>query len=129
MNNFVQVDPHYQTPEQCAKLAPYADEASQQEMKDSRGCFVLNHDNPDTLRAYNTTGDILRYIEAHRFDKRGPDAADTRVRTAMVQPQDPVAFGLCWKGVPDDNPCANTTTSRAWISLVRHSTAVRGSCP
>lgn len=99
-------------------LAKYADAQSQRELSDPRGCFVLNHDTPSTLRPYNTTGDLLRYIQVPLGSVRVWLRSHTQEHETQINAGQPVVLGLCWKNVPGGNPCANTSASNAWLSLV-----------
>ena len=97
------IDPNFQGPLFCA---------SQQRVqaKDPRGCFVLNHDTPGLLAGsrsdYNTTGDVLRFIQDARY-RRFFTAADAFLIT------------LCFKNRDEaGQACGNSSSSRHWRSLI-----------
>ena len=73
---------------------------------DPRGCLVLNHDTPTVNNSrddYNTTDDVLTFLQDARF-------------RSYFTPSDPFLITLCFKSQPA--PCANTTRSVAWRSLI-----------
>ena len=37
--------------------------------QDPRGCFVLNHDTPSTSYQYNSTDDVLQYIQNPKYKR------------------------------------------------------------
>jgi hypothetical protein len=52
-------DLHYMRQDFC--------ETQQDVQNDPRGCFVLNHNMPSSDYQYNSTDDVLRYIQNPRY--------------------------------------------------------------
>jgi hypothetical protein len=57
--HFIDSDPHYMHQNFCI--------SQNNVQNDPRGCFVLNHDPPSTEYQYNSTDDVLRYIQNPRY--------------------------------------------------------------
>jgi hypothetical protein len=97
---YLKIDPNFQDAQFCSNQERVFNKS------DTRGCFVLNHDDPSAQSqrlTYNTTNDLLAFISSDAY--RSHFASSDRVYIA-----------LCWKGAP--NPCIPTAHAKKWLSLV-----------
>lgn len=101
------IDLNWQQPEFCKTQVHVRNKA------DPRGCFILNHDDPNPLTHntrpdFNTTDDVLDFLvtNAERwFTKPGPE------RRQFI--------ALCGKTPSTlSDPCASTPEVKAWASLM-----------
>eukprot|EP00466_Bigelowiella_natans_P018067 jgi/Bigna1/77006/fgenesh1_pg.45_\ len=104
------IDPNFRSPLFCATQKNFRNKS------DNRGCFILNHDNPNPLlmkmrNDYNTTEDVLEFIANPKYARHfGPQAK-------ALFPDAPFRFSLCFKNAPID-VCKGGSKSRSWLSLV-----------
>lgn len=103
------VDPNFRDAAFCAGQVNVAPP------RDPRGCFVLNHDNPEPLLGrtrsdYNTTSELLQVIQDPKFSRYfGPPAR-------AAHPGSPFLIALCFKNAPD--ACSKGGRSDDWLGLV-----------
>jgi len=88
------IDPHYMYPDDCRKANIDGD----------NGCFMLNHDDPlPTLNTYNSTNDLLNYLQSDDFIKLSGNEYTT--------------IALCFKSAPDR--CQEDSINfQNWLDLV-----------
>lgn len=101
------IDLNWQQPAFCKTQVRVRNKA------DKRGCFILNHDDPNSLTHntrpdFNTTDDLLDFLVANAerwFAKPGPEHRQY--------------IALCGKTPATlSDPCASTAEAKAWATLM-----------
>jgi len=98
---WVKIDPYYQPASFCSTQLQVPQPA------DSRGCFVLNHNDPTNGRlTFNTTDDVLSFLGDPQNEWIYTVASPLKLTVA-----------LCFK-LFEFSPCDGSSAAQDWLSLV-----------